>query len=113
MIDYQLLDDDEVPEGKVIAEDGWAIKIQDVIVDIQYVQFADEPNPDGTYGVHIEYELVEGEPEDVDDFNQILVEVVIDALEEATKWKEVKDTVERGKLVKDSLENERQTDDNS
>jgi hypothetical protein len=92
---YHLIKDDEVPSDVIIPDDGWAIKIEDAIIVVNYIQFAEEPNPNGTYNVNMDYEVVEGSYfEGLDD---ILGETIMDMLEDAIELREYKNAMKEVK----------------
>ena len=79
---FKLVADEEIPDGVIIPDETWAIKFDDVTFYIKQVAFADKENDDGTYDMNIDYEILDGEVEDIDEFNNLLGEFVIEALTE-------------------------------
>jgi hypothetical protein len=91
MSDYTLVDDEDVPEGTIIPEDGWALKVRDAIVVINWIKFADEENEDGTYNVDIDWECVEGDhfPE----METLIGNACMAMLEDAMKVRAMKEAI--------------------
>lgn len=92
MSNYTLVNDKDVPEGTIIPEEGWALKVRDAIVVINWIKFADEPNDDGTYSVDIDWECVEGDvfPE----METMVGDACIEILEDAMKVRAMKEARE-------------------
>lgn len=94
-MDYELVDEKDVPEGVMIPEEGWALKIGNGILAINELRFADEENEDGSYDVSLDYELLEGKltPEEINSIGPICMEI----LEESIKIHEMKELMEEAK----------------
>lgn len=94
MSNYELVNDDEVPEGTIIPEDGWALKIGEVIVAINWIKMDEEENEDGSLNVNIDYDVLnfnDLKDEDYpDNFPELVGDAVMDMLEQAMKVKDMK-----------------------
>lgn len=98
--DYELLDEKDVPEGMVLPEEGWAIKVGDAVVCINFVKFGEKENPDGTMDVDINYELMEGVlPKG---FDNAIGDMVISMLEDSFTIKETKALMKEAKEAREA-----------
>lgn len=92
---YELVKDDEVPEGVIIPDDGWALKINDIIVGVNAIKFADYPNDDGSHTVHIDYDILEGEP--MEGLDDIVGDSIMEMLEDAIKVRDMKEAIKEAR----------------
>jgi len=97
-MDYELLDEKDVPDNVIIPDEGWAIKIGTSIIAINEMRFADEPNEDGSFGVNIDYEVLDGLllPREIDTIGPICMEI----LEESIKIKEMRKLMDEARKEK-------------
>lgn len=87
-LNYELLDENDVPKGVMLPEEGWALRIEGCIVAINWVKFGEEENPDGSFPLEINYDILEGtKPKG---FDNIVGDLVIDIIEDSFKIKEMK-----------------------
>lgn len=97
MSNYTLVKDDEVPDGVIIPDDSWALKIGEAIVVINSLKFADKPNKDGTMNCLIDYDVPNLDDINEDDipenFDTMIGDIVLEMLETSLKVSDMKEAL--------------------
>ena len=90
---YSLVDCDEVPDGVIIPDDQWAVQIEDVYLIIDRVTFPENESNDqkDDSTVQIDYTIIEGDPDTIENISEIIGSVVNDMLIEAMELDDMKE----------------------
>lgn len=70
---YELIDSSNIPEGTILPDDQWALRIDGTTVVINSIKFG-EGETENT--VNITYEIIENPPEDTEVFDRLVADVV-------------------------------------